>query len=651
MGIEEYVINLINLINLERNSEIEAIKEEIRTLSGKEREKWGRAILNLKGKLSGREFDYFLVRFFRKEKIDTEIEVGDLVLISKGDPLNSNLVGVLTEKRENSVLVALTEIPYWILESTIRIDLCSNDVTYKRQIENLKNLNPYAQKALSFLLKIEKPKQSHFINFSPFNKNLNPAQKKAVGFSLGSKDFFLIHGPFGTGKTTVLVELILQAIKGEKKVLVTAESNVAVDNLVEHLYQKARIVRIGHPSRVAKNLKETTLSFLTQSHKDFEKLESLKNVLDQIKERRDEFIRPTKTQRRGLSKGDILRLAKKGIVKRGLKLEEIKGMANWIQLNREFRKILKIVAKVEEYIAKEIIKNSDVVLATNSSAGLEILKDFLFDLVVIDESSQATIPSCLIPISKAKRFVLAGDYKQLPPTILNLKAKQLSETLFEKLILNFPKKSKFLDTQYRMNEILMEFPNKEFYWGKIKSANSVKKISLSDLGVKKIVFGNFLDQVLDPERILVFVDTIKQKDKFETQRRGSTSRENYLEAKIVDYLVRGLLKMRLKKEWIGIITPYDDQVDLIKNLLPEGIEIRSVDGFQGREKEIIIISFVRANKKKEIGFLEDLRRLNVALTRAKRKIILVGDSETLMTNKTLQNLITFIKQKNGYLVF
>lgn len=651
MEIDKYIGKLIDLVNLERKTEMGMMEKEMRNLSGREREKLGRAILNLEGEFIGREFEYFLVNFFKREKIETKIEVGDLVLISKGDPFTSNLVGTLVEKRKNSVVVALNEIPEWILREKIRIDLCSNDITFKRQIENLKNINFYGKKVLLFLLRKEKPKESHFVNFEPFNKNLNSTQKKAIGLSLGSKDFFLIHGPFGTGKTTTLAELILQEVKRKNKVLVTAESNVAIDNLVEHLYRKAKIVRIGHPSKVAKNLKETTLSFLVQIQKDYGKLESLKNVLEQVKKRRDEFLRPTKSKRRGLSIKNILNLAKKGIAKRGLKIEEIRGMADWIILNREVKRVLKIVIKFEELIAKEVIKNSDVVLTTNSSAGLEILSNFFFDVAIIDESSQATIPSCLIPISKSKKFILAGDHKQLPPTILNLEAKELSETLFEKLILNFPKKSKLLDIQYRMTESLMEFPNNEFYEGKIKSAEKVKKISLENLGLKKISFDKKLDKVFNPQKPIIFIDTLRCQEKFENQKIGSTSRENYLEAKIVSDLVKKFLKIKAKKDWLGIITPYEDQVDLIKSLLPEGIEIHSVDGFQGREKEIIIISFVRSNKKREVGFLDDLRRLNVALTRAKRKLILIGDSETLVSNKVFKKLIEFIKKKGGYLVF
>jgi predicted DNA helicase len=485
--------------------------------------------------------------------------------------------------------------------------------------------------------------------FEPFDKNLNPTQRKAISYALGSEDFFLIHGPFGTGKTRTLAELILQEVKRGSKVLVTAESNVAVDNLVERLWGKVKLVRLGHPSRVSKHLKESTLAFQVESHERYRRVRELRNKAERLAMMRDQYKKPTPSLRRGLTNKQILKLAEKGRGARGVPAKDVKEMAQWIALNEEVQKLYKFVEKIEEEIIREIIDKADVILSTNSSAALEFIKDVEFDVAVIDEASQATIPSVLIPIAKAKRFVLAGDHKQLPPTILSEEAKELSETLFEKLIQLYPEKAKMLEIQYRMNEKLMEFPSREFYEGKIKADESVKNITLADLKVREPFFGEPWDSILKREEPLVFVDTAERRDKWERQRKGSTSRENPLEALLVKEIVERLLRMGVKEEWIGIITPYDDQVDLIQSLVGEEVEVHTVDGYQGREKEVIVLSFVRSNKEGELGFLTDLRRLNVALTRAKRKLIAIGDSETLSNHPTYKRFLEFVKRHGRYI--
>jgi len=632
--LKKYVEKLKKLIEEERKAEIEAMLNEIRALSGAEREKKGRAILNLNGKVIGEEFGYKLVRYGRKEPFETEIGVGDLVLISKGDPLKSDLVGVVTEKGSRFITVALEKVPEWALKG-VRIDLYANDITFQRQIENLSKLSDTCVKALEFVLGLKKPKKPKTVEFEPFDKELNESQIRAVSLALGVEDFFLIHGPFGTGKTRTLVELIRQLVKIGKKVLATAESNIAVDNLVERL-KGLKIVRLGHPSRVSSHLKDTTLSAQVQRHERYLEVKELRKRVENLIKLRDKFKKPVPSLRRGLSDQEILRLARTNKSARGLSTKTIKSMAKWIELNKEIQTLLDKAKAVEEEIAKEVIRNAQVVLATNSTS---FLIEESFDVVVIDEATQATIPSVLIPIAKAKVFVLAGDHKQLPPTILS-GSKELSETLFEKLIERFPQCSAMLNVQYRMNEKLMEFPNNEFYGGKLKAHESVRNITLADLGVKG---KGRLKRILDPDEVLVFVDTSKCRNKWERRRKGSLSRENPLEAKIVKEIVESLIEIGVKAEWIGVITPYDDQVDLIRRLV--NVEVNTVDGYQGREKEVVIISFVRSNKEGDIGFLNDLRRLNVALTRAKRKLIAIGDAETLSVNDTYRRFIDFVKSK------
>ncbi|AFK22451.1 putative DNA2-NAM7 helicase family protein [Pyrococcus sp. ST04] len=614
----------------------------MRRLSGIERERVGRAILNLNGKIIGEELGYFLVKYGRNKEIKTEISVGDLVVISKRDPLKSDLVGTVVEKGKRFITVALETVPEWALRN-VRIDLYANDITFKRWLENLETIKRAGKRALKFYLGIEEPSEGEEIKFEPFDKSLNSAQKKAISRALGSEDFFLIHGPFGTGKTRALVELIRQEIKRGNKVLATAESNVAVDNLVERLAREGvKIVRVGHPSRVSRELHETTLAYLITQHELYGELRDLRVVGQSLAEKRDTYTKPTPRFRRGLSDEEIIRLAERGRGARGLSARLIKEMAEWIKLNKQVQKAFEEARKLEERIARDIIREADVVLTTNSSAALEVVDYAKYDVAIVDEATQSTIPSILIPLNKVDRFILAGDHKQLPPTILSLEAQELSKTLFEGLIERYPWKSEMLTIQYRMNERIMEFPSKEFYGGKIKAHESVKNITLADLGIK-IEEENW-KEVLDPKTVLVFIDTSKLENKWERQRRGSESRENPLEAKIVAKIVKKLLNAGVKPEWIGVITPYDDQRDLISMSVPEEVEVKTVDGYQGREKEVIILSFVRSNKKGEIGFLKDLRRLNVSLTRAKRKLIMVGDSSTLSSHETYKRMIEHVRK-------
>mgnify|MGYP000101677812 CR=1 FL=1 len=648
MKLGKYLKWLKRLIKEERKAEIEIMRKEIKTLSGKEREKLGRAILNLKGKVVKKEFSFKVVKYGREKEIETEISVGDLVLISRNNPLKSNVVGIVVEKGKRYLCVSLEKVPRWALYD-VRLDLFTNDITFQRQLENLNNLKENGRLALQYSLGGLKPYTSKKVDFIPFDSGLNSSQKLAVSFSLATQDFFLIQGPFGTGKTRTLVEIALQLVKRGEKILISAESNVAIDNLTEKLRKKAKIVRIGHPSRVSKDLIDSTLTYQLEHSKEAKTIKEMREKIDELLSIRDQFLKPTPKEKRGLSNEQILRLAEAKKTKRGIKKENIDSMSEWLKINNQISEIIKKVSEIEQKIAKEILKDATIVLCTNSSAGLEILKDFEFHTAIIDEATQATIPSSLIPICKAKKFILAGDHKQLPPTILSEKAKALSETLFEKLIKKCPEKSILLDVQYRMHETLMEFPNREFYDGKLKTDEKTKNITLFDLKVNIPTFGNIWDTILNPQHIICFIDTSKSEKKYERKRLESFSKENPFEVEIIKSILKKMFDLKIQKEWIGIITPYDDQLDLLRKHLGNVVEINTVDGFQGKEKEIILISFVRSNKEKILGFLKDLRRLNTAITRAKRKLICVGDSETLKFHPIYARFIDFIKEKGIFI--
>lgn len=637
MKMNKYIKNLIKLINYERDAEIDLMTYEISTMSGQKREELGRAINKVKGKSLGKELGMQIVQFGRPETIDTEISVGDMVLVSTDDPLRSDLTGTVTEKGARFIKVAFDKrVPKWAIKKKTRLDLYANDITFRRMEDNLKHLSLKGKNALEYILNERNPKKNRdtpYINY--IDDSLNESQKSAIENSLSCENFFLIHGPFGTGKTRTLVELISQETRQNHKVLATAESNAAVDNILERLMEnkKLKLTRLGHPQRVSKHNITQTLAFKVENHKLNKKIKKIHKNINNLIEKRKVHTKPTPQYRRGLGDYDILHYASKGKGTRGISSDKMKSMAKWIEINQEIDEAHDEIKRIENRMIKQIIDESDVILATNSSAALESIARVKFDVAIIDEASQATIPSILIPIAKAHRFILAGDHKQLPPTIISERAGDLEKTLFEELIRIYPFKSQLLNVQYRMNSLLMKFPNQEFYNNGLKSASTVDDITINDI----------LDSNHEEEALL-FIDTSTVDDNYERHLKDSKSIVNELEADISVSIARDYLNAGVSEEDIGIISPYADQVKIIQENTP--VEVKTVDGFQGREKEIIIISTVRSNDFGNIGFLKDLRRLNVAITRAKRKLIIIGNKDTLKSDPTYSRLIDFVESEN-----
>ena len=634
---KKYIKNLIRLINYERDAEIDLMTREISSMSGKKREELGRAINKVKGKNLGTELGFQIVQFGRSEVIDTEISVGDMVLISTDNPLRSDLTGTVTERGARFIKVAFDKrVPRWALKKKVRIDLYANDITFRRMEENLNHLSLKGKNALEYILNKRNPKknrQTPYISF--IDESLNESQKNAIENSLACENFFLIHGPFGTGKTRTLVELISQETRQNHKVLATAESNAAVDNILERLMEnkKLTLTRLGHPQRVSKQNVSQTLAYKVENHKLNEKIKKIRKKINNLIEKRSVHTKPSPQYRRGFSDYEILHNASKGKGGRGISSDKMKSMAQWIEINQIIDEAHDEIKRIENRMVRDIIDKSDVILSTNSSAALEDISRVKFDVAVIDEASQTTIPSVLIPIAKAHRFILAGDHKQLPPTIISDQAHELEKTLFEELIRLYPFKSQLLNVQYRMNSLLMKFPNHEFYDNGLESDLSVDNITINDLM-----------NTDSHEKAMLFIDTSNIDYNGEKHLKDSKSIVNEVEAKISVKVVKDYLKAGLDESDIGIISPYADQVKLIQDMTP--VEVKTVDGFQGREKEVIIISTVRSNENGNIGFLKDLRRLNVAITRAKRKLVIIGNQNTLKSDPTYSRLIDFVENEN-----
>ncbi len=624
--IETYKTHFRHLVEKERIAEKQFHLSEIKRLHGQEREKRGRAILHLNAKLIGQFLDYYIYRFGRGNMPEHQIKTGDIVLVSAGNPLRFNIEGTVSSIGNRFVEVMLPQRLFKAQE--YRLDLYVNDITYKRMLQALEDLETSLFPVHVLLGK--KAPQITTTNIS--SPRLNTSQNKALTKATNS-ELFLLHGPPGTGKTWTLAEVIRSNLG--RKILVTADSNVAVDNLVEYFADR-EIVRIGHPARIDQRLMKFSLDVKIRRHTRYKKVEKLTKQIDQLRrEQNERYIKPSPSKRRGFSDQEIIELAERGKSARGLTAKTMVKMSHWIKLQEKINSLYQKRQRLVDSIASEILDNAEIIFATNSGAGSEFLAGRTFDIVFIDEAAQATEPSTLIPLIKARRAVMAGDHRQLPPTVLDPQAQDLSITLFERLTGLFPQATSMLTIQYRMNDIICRFPSCKFYDCQLQSHETVRDIVLSQLtGQSSDLVGGDVP--------VVFYDT--QGQWREKKKADSPSRFNPQEANFVITLAKELLALGINPQDIGIITPYKDHEEYIKRRIKD-IEVKSVDGFQGREKQVIILSLVRSNEEAQIGFLKDQRRLNVAITRAKRKLLIVGDASTLSNYSFFDDLINYIRQK------
>lgn len=665
--IDKDIINYYNkfykLLELERKEEIDRHKLEIKYLSARERQAKGRTLLNLYGKDNGNTFGHRpLVKFtseYKGEKLaETQITPGDLVMISLKKPLHpANPTGTVVEKTLYSITVSFNSYPpEFIFNKGVRLDLFVDDTSFQRMFSALEKIkhpeNEIQERKRDILLARKEPKTQNIPDIEV--EYLNKSQIKAIENAAAAEDIYLIQGPPGTGKTVTAVELISKKAEAGAKILATAESNTAVDNLVELLADKdLNVIRLGHPIRVSKKLREHTLDEIVLEHHDYLEAEKLRDEVSDLINKQERYIYPGGKYRRGLSDQEIKDYAERDLEHyvRGISPKVIKEMAGWLELQEKIDKYFKEIERLENKAVGELLEAADIICTTNITAGSEILENIKFDLSVIDEASQATQPAALIPYLKANKSILVGDDKQLPPTVINQKAAKngLRISLFEKLIEMYQEKSSsLLKIQYRMNRKIMGFSNLYFYNNNLKAAESAANRKLTNLGLKVKEENCFTAKSLNSEYPLVFLDTKEMKAN-ERTFKGSNSYDNPVESEIVLDLLDQAIKSSLNEKNIAVIAPYKDQVDLINQHNKfKDVEIDTIDAFQGREKEMVIFSAVRSNKEKNIGFLRDLRRLNVALTRAKRKMIFIGDSSTITKNDAYSKLLKYIKKSGLY---
>ena len=524
----------------------------------------------------------------------------------------------------------------------IGVQLSFDETSYKLMFEALDRVMKAKNNRLAYLrdLFYSHQKAGRF-SFEPMKFPwLNPTQERAVNEVLWAKDVAIVHGPPGTGKTTTLVEAINETLMRESQVLVCAQSNMAVDWISEKLVDRGiNVLRIGNPTRVNDKMLGFTYERRFESHTDYPQLWAIRKAIRELRKNR-----------------------KKGSENYHQKMDRLKSRA----------------AEIELRINAELFGEARVIACTLVGSAHHLLEGMKFGTLFIDEAAQALEAACWIPMKRASRVILAGDHCQLPPTVKSIAALRagLGKTLMERIAENKPEVVTLLKIQYRMNDEIMRFSSDWFYGGKVESAPQIKYRS-----------------VLDYDHPITWIDTSKEENQitiegedapedsastsssvsaanqnsdlnFKEQFVGeSFGRINKAEAELTlltlaEYFTK-IGKQRVLEERIdvGIISPYRAQVQYLKKLIKKYeffkpyrrlISVNTVDGFQGQERDVILISLVRSNDEGQIGFLKDLRRMNVAMTRARMKLIILGNKNTMTKHPFYKKLWEYVEAINNY---
>lgn len=549
------------------------------------------------------------------------LKVGSPIVLSNDkDPSDDGIAGVVSRRSGNTIQIAVEQ---WPDAQAYRLDLSPDETTRKRQLaamQNARRLTGARGRLRDTLLGAQDPR---FDPESPieFLSSLNAPQQDAVRFAMASRDIAVLHGPPGTGKTTTLAEIIHQTVLNGSRVLACAPSNTAVDNLLERLATRLdSVVRVGHPARVFESLRAHTLDELVENDSSAAIVREMWRDID-----------------------ELMRFAKRKSRSREANRERGELFAEAGRLRQQARAL-------ERSTVRHIIDSANVI-CTTTTIDDDLLGDGQFGLVVIDEACQCTEPAVWQAMLRAEKLVIAGDHCQLPPTVVSADAARegFNVSSMQRLISTFGTDIfRRLIVQYRMHESIMSFSSEQFYDNELVADDSVKSHTLGDLPGVHLADNATTGDDLDTCSVVEFWDTAGAGWTEEMEEDGQSKR-NVKEANWVVGQVRQLIEAGLAPEQIAVIAPYAAQVRFLRNRIQTPkLEIDTVDGFQGREKEAVLITLVRSNDDGEIGFLADTRRTNVALTRARRAMRVIGDSSTLARNQFYKDLIDYFESRNGY---
>lgn len=625
----DYFKHLQDLLKIEQEEDRNSYLKITAKASTNERRTNGIAWypIAIKGTEPGRG-DYVTVEVERTTHQDIvhQLRTGmPAALFSNHNPSEDKVEGVITHIYANRLKLALRteDLPDWSRDGKLGIDLLFDENSYDEMFSALKNANALA----------EDNKEGHLVQtltgkIKPdFQENvtitvppkLNYSQAEAVKRIITANELAIVHGPPGTGKTTTLVAAIKTLLQLEdKQILVVAPSNAAVDLLSERLSDEGlKVLRAGNPARVTEKLLSLTLDGKSANDARMKEVKRLKKQAQSFKEMAHKY-------KRNFGKAER---------------EQRKALFD------EAHKIMKEADKTEQYITDALLEEAQVITATLVGANHYSIKNRKYHTIVIDEAGQALEPACWIPILKGQRLIMAGDHYQLSPTIKSQEAarKGLENTLMAKCVALYPEAVVLLEEQYRMHEQIMGYSSAVFYKDALKAHESVAT------------------HLLFPDDIpLTFIDTAGSG--FEEKQEGSSISNPEEAAFLVKHFTQfvGGLEEKYSNEnfpTVAIISPYRQQVRYLQELMADNelmlkhkgkIAVNTIDSFQGQERDIVYISMTRSNSEGTIGFLEDIRRMNVAMTRARKKLIVIGDSATLASFPFYADFITYAEERNAW---
>ena len=615
------------LLQMEYQAEKEAFRKQTEEMGLQRKVKRGDAWYPLKiGKSYFNSLNQLVVEVFRQgdEEIEHNFEFGKPVVFFSSQPSQTITTSIhyfpftatVSYVDGDRMVIAIPDNGQFIdvqSAENVGVQLFFDETSYKMMFDALDRVMK-AKGRLGYLRDLfYSHQQAETYSFAPIRFSyLNSTQEEAVNKVLRAKDVAIVHGPPGTGKTTTLVEAIYETLRRENQVLVCAQSNMAVDWISEKLVDRGiNVLRIGNPTRVNDKMLSFTYERRFESHPDYDLLWAIRKAIRQLRAQRKH--RDDKYHQ---------------------KLERLKERAT----------------ELEVRINAQLFSEARVIACTLVGSANRLLERQKFGSVFIDEAAQALEAACWIPIRRASRVILAGDHCQLPPTIKSFAAMKagLGKTLMERIVENKPEVVTLLKMQYRMNEEIMRFSSDWFYGNQVESAPEVKFRSILDLDIPMTWIDT--SQFELPED-----SNFSFKETFVGESFGRINKaEAELTLLVLEQYFEKIGKTRILDERldVGVISPYRAQVQYLRRLVKNKeffkpyrhlISVNTVDGFQGQERDIILISLVRANDDGQIGFLRDLRRMNVAITRARMKLIILGDASTMTRHPFYKKLYEYIE--------